>query len=463
MAGERADARPGEVRLPRYREHAFGILAMFLVWVVARYMQWSARMDIFATTRFEFTIGLLLTVLCVGLLVSRPLPLGPARTLLIAIVLLFAAMLVQLPFAADPIMAKNTFVDRVVKFAFQAFFMLVLIQSPRHMRYFLYAFLFACFYVTQEAVRGLISGGLVWENQGVMRLHGAVPIYTHPNSLAGLAMGAVPFVVFLLPVWKKWYVRAGLLVLLGTSLTCVLYSGSRTAYVGFVSFALFWWLTSRKKLKWLMVALAVSAVTLPLVPEQYKGRFRSIGGEKAAEGNSKETRLEILSDAWQILLENPGGIGIASFPVVRMERFGRGQDTHNLYFEVATNLGVQGFVVFVLLMVGMFRAFHRARRDYGEQRARLTRWRRARDLPPRLRAAVRAHDEDLVFLAAICRAVTGFVYVRLVLGFFGMDLYEVYWWFAAGLGITLLNLTLRTRAITKRLEESCREVSATQV
>jgi hypothetical protein len=301
----------------------------------------------------------------------------------------------------------------------------------------------------------------VWQNQGVMRLHGAVPIYAHPNSLAGIAMGAVPFVVFLLPVWKQWYVRAGLLALLGTSLTCVLYSGSRTAYVGFVGFAVFWWLTSRKKLKWLMVALAVGAVALPLLPEQYKGRFRSIGGEKEAEGNSKEARIVIINDAWQILLENPGGIGVASFPKVRMERFGRGQDTHNLYLEVATNLGVQGFAVFVVLMMAMFRAFRRARQDYVEQRARLKRWLRSRELPVRLRAAVRAHDDDLRFLAEICRAAAGFVYVRLVLGFFGMDLYEVYWWFAAGLGITLLNLTLRTRAITERLEESCREVSAT--
>jgi hypothetical protein len=294
-----------------------------------------------------------------------------------------------------------------------------------------------------------------------MRLHGAVPIYAHPNSLAGIAMGAVPFVVFLLPVWKQWYVRAGLLVLLGTSLTCVLYSGSRTAYVGFMGFAVFWWLTSRKKTKWLMVALVVSAVALPLLPEEYKGRFRSIGGEKEAEGNSKEARIVIISDAWQILLENPGGIGVASFPKVRMERFGRGQDTHNLYLEVATNLGVQGFAVFVVLMMAMFRAFRRARQDYVEQRARLKRWLRSRELPVRLRAAVRAHDDDLRFLAEICRAAAGFVYVRLVLGFFGMDLYEVYWWFAAGLGITLLNLTLRTRAITERLEESCREVSAT--
>ena len=34
----------------------------------------------------------------------------------------------------------------------------------------------------QEAVRGLISGSLVWGNQGIMRLHGSVPRYGHPNG-----------------------------------------------------------------------------------------------------------------------------------------------------------------------------------------------------------------------------------------------------------------------------------------
>ncbi len=101
--------------------------------------------------------------------------------------------------------------DRVIKFAFLTFFMAVMIESPRQMRLFLAAFLFSTFYVTQEAVRGLISGGLVWQNQGVMRLHGAVPIYAHPNSLAGVAMGCIPFVAFLFPHTRRWWLKLALL------------------------------------------------------------------------------------------------------------------------------------------------------------------------------------------------------------------------------------------------------------
>ncbi|MHB8078493.1 MAG: O-antigen ligase family protein [Candidatus Krumholzibacteriia bacterium] len=453
MAAERTAA--AGLRLPKYGEHAPAVMALFLVWVVARYMQWSERLGIFAATRFEFVVGIILIVACVGLMQAQPVPLRPGRTVLIAIVLLFAAMLVQLPFAADPVMAKNTFIDRVIKFAFLTFFMMVLIQSPRYLRWFLYAFLFACFYITQEAVRGLISGGLVWENQGVMRLHGAVPMYMHPNSLSGCAMGTIPFIVFLFPFWRRWYLRAGLLALAGTALTCVLYSGSRTAYVGFLAFALFWWLSSRRKLKWLLGALVVAAIALAVIPAQYKHRFTSIGGHEA-EGASKEARIEILRDAWQIFIENPGGIGVASFPAARLRRFGRIQDTHNLYLEVATNLGVQGFLVFLFLVGALFASCRRARRRLLAQAAELAPWRRARELPPRLAAAIARQVDDLRFLAAVATATAGFIYVRLVLGFFGMDLYEVYWWFGAGLAIVLLNLTVGTARVNARLIELAR-------
>jgi len=285
----------------------------------------------------------------------------------------------------------------------------------------------------------------------VMRLHGAVTIYRHPNSLGGLAMGAVPFVAFLLPVWRAWYERVALLALLGTSLVCVLYTGSRTAYVAFLAFLLYWWLVSRRKLTWLLAAVAIGAVAIAVIPQEYKERFLSIGGGREVEGHSRELRLEILRDAFTIFLENPGGVGVASFPAVRLQRFGRVQDTHNLYLEVATNLGVQGLLAFCFLVVAMLSAYRRAQRLFVAQRQRLAPLLAARGLPPALRRAAERHVDDLRFLTALCLAAGGFIYVRLALGLFGMDLYEVYWWFGAGLAIALLNLTIATERNTARL------------
>ena len=451
-----APRRTAWSRLPFYREHSLWAMGLFLVFVVARYMQWGDRRAIFAALRIEFVLGLLTLAVTIFLLMSQPVNLRPAKRVLIAIGALFGAMVVQLPFAADPVTANSIFMDRVLKFAMMTFFMVVLIQSPRFMWFFLAALLLSCFYITQESVRGLISGSLVWQNQGVMRLHGAVSIYRHPNSLGGVAMGVVPFVVFLFPLVRKRYLRAFLLGLLATSLTCVLYSGSRTAYVAFLAFAFFWWLMSANKLKWLGVAVVIGAITLAVIPEQYKERFESIGGQEA-EGRSKDKRIEILEDAVVVFAEHPLGVGIASFPAVRMARFGRSQDTHNLYLEVGTNLGIQGLVVFLVLVFYLMKSYHVARGHFRRQRRELARAVAGASLPGPVRRSLRQQARDLDFLAALSVACSGFIFVRLVLGLFGMDLYEVYWWFGAGMAITLLNLTGTTGANTRRLLEQIAE------
>ncbi|MBK9304720.1 MAG: O-antigen ligase family protein [bacterium] len=273
-----------------------------------------------------------------------------------------------------------------------------------------------------------------------MRLHGAVPIYAHPNSLAGCAMGTLPYIIFLFPVIKRWRHKLLLLPLTVTALVCVIYTGSRTGYVALGVLLFYWWSQSRRKIKNLVIASVVGIAVFPLLPDQYVERFKSIGGQEA-EGRSKETRIVILQDAWEVLLRNPIGVGVASFPAVRLQMFNRKQDTHNLYLEVATNLGVHGFAVFCFLIYAMFAAIAEARRMLIRESRRLSVLLKSPDLPPSLIRLVRAELDDLRFLNAIAQATAGFLVVRLALGLFGMDLYEVYWWFAAGMAFCLLMIS----------------------
>jgi len=355
-------------------------------------------------------------------------------------------MVIQIPFAANPVMAKFIFFDRgVFKFTMMGFFIVVMVQSPRTLLWFLLAFLFACFYVTQESTQGLISGGLYWENQGVMRLHGSVRMYAHPNSLAGLAMGVIPFVIFLFPVVKSKIIRIGFLAVFCTSLICVIFSGSRTAYVAIIALLLYWWVVSRKKTRFLMIGIIVLGIAFPVVPQQYRDRLKSITGEEA-QGHSKTSRILILEDAWEIFLSHPGGVGLASFPAVRMERFGRRQDTHNLYFEIGTNLGLQGLVAFFAFLYFLFRGNYHSYKFFQGRFRQFAPYLHHSGLSPPVRRALKGFQSDMLFLMAVVKAVAGFVFVRLMLGFFGMDMYEIYWWFAVGLTVALLNMTMAVAA-----------------
>jgi len=448
---------PSEIpRLPRPWEAPPLVTATFLLFITARYMQWGARRDFLAALRVEFLLGLVVLVMSISVMSSRPVQLAglrPARNVLIGIGLLFFVMLTQIPFAAAKDLAWTIFFDRVIKFAMMTFFMVALIRSPRAMRWFMVAFLVSCFYITMESTRGQITGGLVWENQGIMRLHGAVPIYAHPNSLAGCAMGTLPYIIFLFPVIKRWRHKLLLLPLTVTALVCVIYTGSRTGYVALGVLLFYWWSQSRRKIKNLVIAAVVGVAVFPLLPAQYVERFKSIGGQEA-EGHSKETRIVILQDAWEVLLRNPIGVGVASFPAVRLQMFNRKQDTHNLYLEVATNLGVHGFAVFCFLIYAMFAAIAEARRMLIRESRRLHVLLKSPDLSPSLIRLVRAELDDLRYLHAIAQATAGFLVVRLALGLFGMDLYEVYWWFAAGMAFCLLMISSLAHRRTSLLVES---------
>jgi len=409
-------------------------MSVFMLFVISRYMQWGARKSIFAAIRIEFLFGIFLIAGCAYLLTTRPIRLAAnqkAKKVVVAISLLFLAMIVQLPMAADPFMAQNMFIDRVVKFAMLTFFMVALIRSPDGFRMFMLAFLMACFYVTQESTRGAISGSLVWENQGIMRLHGAVPIYRHPNSLGGMAMGVLPFCIFLFNVTVSKIRRLFYLPLAATALVCIVYSGSRTAYVALLGLLFFWWSQQKRKFRFLLLALGISVAVIPIIPEQYIQRFESIKGQEA-EGNSKGKRIEILQDAVAVFIKNPAGVGVASFPAVRQRMFGRSQDTHNLYLEVATNLGIQGFAVFIFLLSAMFSALSSARRRARRQIAGLQHSLRGGQTSRRFRRMIGQQIIDLKYMDGLLTGFMGFLWVRLVLGLFGMDLYEPYWWFAAG-------------------------------
>ena len=409
-----------------------------MFFVFAWYINVGARGGIFEAIRFELLVGWFLLLVCIGLLAIRPINMNHSKSIVFSIVILLFFIVVQLPFAADPVRAKFFFQDRVIKFAMMAIYIVVLVRSPRTSLWFILAFLFACFYITQESVQGLISGGLYWQNQGIMRLHGSVKMYVHPNSLAGLAMGVIPFVVYLFPVLRNKIIRIGLAMVFSTSLICVIYSGSRTAYVAILAFALYWWLVSSQKIKFLFIGLVVFIVGYAVIPQQYLQRLESISGEEAS-GHSKETRIIILEDAWAIFLENPQGVGVASFPAVRRARFGRFQDTHNLYLEVATNLGIQGLLSFSIYIVILFRALLHLKRDLSKQKESLSRAYYKVSVGPGLKRLLSKQISDLDLVIGVIKAVLGFIFVRLVLGFFGMDLYEIYWWFAGGLAISLLN------------------------
>jgi len=426
-----------------YPRVALWVTLLHCLYVITWYLQLGSRRSILGAVRFEFILAAGLTLIAVWhLLNSKPSP--QQGKLLKAVAFFVVCILLALPFSYDFPMSWQIFVDRMIKFSFMGLFIVAFVRGPLQLWFFLAAFLLACMKIGQEGFQGIITGHMMWENQGVPRLHGTTGLFGHPNSLSGLALGTLPFVYYLFPL-----VRRPVKALLGLqaffAVMIIIFTGSRTGYVGFMFFLFFLSLKSRYRVKLLAAMLILAAVLLNFAPVQYWQRFDTMFTGEDIEGKSMGSRKIIIDDAIEVFLRHPFGVGIAAFPKVRNMYFRRQQDTHNLYLEVATNLGAQGLIAFLIFIYVMMKGLRYVKASIARQLIGIEKINGERS-PTRNR-----HINDLRLMGATADAVFVFLLIRLVVGLFGHDLYEIYWWFALGLTIALLNMNMWAGKHTEQL------------
>lgn len=424
-----------EPERPAYPAVPIVLTGAFSLYVLVWFLEFGQRVDLFAAIRLEFLLGTALLGCAAAAIASRPESNSSRLTKYICIYFLF--LMFHLPLSDYPAISWDAFVNWIVKYACMALFIYAFVRSPRTLRIFMVVLLLAFMKVGQEAFFGKITGSMVWENQGIMRLYGAPGSrFGHPNSLSGYAASMVPFLYYLFPAVRlKW--KLCLLLLVVFAINILLFTGSRTGYLTVIALSGFFWLRSSGKIRFLAVLLIVAAIGVPFIPKQYEERFLSAFVGEEAEGHSKEARMELAQDAWNLFVDNPQGLGIYAFRYARADRLDKEQyDTHNLYLQAMVDIGLIGSVVFVLLVFAIGRELRWTIGVLDRQEKEL----RAAMASGGLDAEGRKHLADVRFVRATAAACLAFVFGRLVLGLFGHDLYEVYWWLAGGVSMAIVNM-----------------------
>lgn len=415
------------------------LLLLFLGFVIFVYLQGGYRIPVLGDLRFEFIVGQILLVAAVAMNLRNGrlrASFRSGRSTFWWSVALLLMMLVFVPVASVPTKAWETFVDRCLKFAIFGYLVSSFVVNPTALRWFFVTYIAAFMKMGQEGITGYITGSLVWENQGTPRLNGPTPSYAHPNSFAGTQLSTVPFIFHFWKLASRWG-RLALAFAGGAALLVTMASGSRTAYVGVIVWGLFMFSRSRAKGRALLVMIGLLFIAPLVVPPAYVARFETIFTQKDAEGASIDARKEILRDAIAIATDHPFGVGLDSFVAARTAAFGRTQDTHNTYLQVFTNFGVLGFLVFIGFVVSVCRTLWRSEKR--SQRL-VDDLRNLRSSRAGETGVIDEHIRDAELVRAASAGILGFIIIRLALGAFGHDLYERYWWFAAGFAIALARM-----------------------
>ena len=416
------------------------LLVGVLLYTISVYTNLGSRIDFLATIRHELLAGSVLSILAIWALMTYKISSDNYWVLLVGTLSLVGVEISQVPFAVSPSHAWLIFFNFTIKLIFFGIFLAAFVRTPRDLRWFMGAFFFSLFWVYQESVHGLITGNLLWWNQGIMRLHGSVPLYRQPNGLSLIAVTGLPFVIALFPVVRSKLLRLFFLLLAAMIIPLIVYTGSRAGYVGTLGLCLAWWVSSRHKVRGLLFGVVIVLCTVQFIPEEYAGRFESISGDEVA-GHSREARLQIMEDAWAIFCDNPLGVGVDGFRSVRFERFGRDQYTHNLYLQIATHLGIQGFLIFLFFIGTVFWTYAEAMRRLTRLNKQVGKLVRRRDIGKEHKLRLEKLYNDVRFSHAVARGCTLYLFMVVINGMFNHSLYTICWWFASGLAFALLTMT----------------------
>lgn len=439
------------------------LILLFNLLTLVWWLEVGLRVPAFAAIRLEFLLAATVSALALIRHWSKPRTAMPrARVgtaggetnsdLIRCIVIYLLVLALSLPLAIDFDLAWDAFINRVAKLALLGVLIPQFVVSPITLRIYFFTLLLAFMKVGQEGFLGRITGNMVWENQGVPRLHGTYgTMFGDPNSLSGKTVSTVPFLWYFFPRVQQPWIKVMMAVQVLFAVNIIVFTGSRTGYVAFLASTLLMVMYSnQKKVRLILLLSLVSVIAVNFVPAQYKARFMSSFTGQEAEGQSSATRKSLFFDSVNTFAEHPLGIGLHGFARNQAIHGRNAQETHNLYTQILAETGIQGFICFVALIYLLLRKALRARKAFAQIIARLESHAATSEGPQRDSIDSELRDARLLFAGA--SALIVFTFTRLILGVFGHDFLEIYWWFAAGVAMALHNL----RAIA---EQRCAELT----
>lgn len=198
----------------------------------------------------------------------------------------------------------------------------------------------------------VVKSVILYGNRWSIRAEG---VFGDPNYFAIALLIGLAFSIGLMRLYypKRQFMWSTILLLLGFSL---FKTGSRGGFLGFLVMAASYILSREKKIKAVIIGIAILLPTIHFLAPNVIYRFT--GHSKGDEG-STHTRWELQIAGLNMIKAHPFlGIGYGNFKSVAPmynPKLTRGQIAHNTYMQVAAELGLPIFIIYALILLASIR------------------------------------------------------------------------------------------------------------
>jgi O-antigen ligase len=303
---------------------------------------------------------------------------GPTSRIDVLLRVLIAYSVLTIPLVEWPGSVVRFGLPNLIKAVVFYYFTIAFVRTERDLKRFIFVFI-TCqvlrvleplyLHVTQGywGSRASMMGG--WEF--LERLAGSPSDTVNPNGLAFIICITLPFLYFMQGL--SWKLRLAFLTVTPLLLYALALTGSRSGMIAMLIVYLAIVVKSKKRV--LLIAAGIVALVagfLSLSPDM-QDRYLSTFGKGEKNVGTADERMEGMQEQLRVVFHRPiFGHGLGTSPEANYHFTSagpyRGVDlpAHNLYLEIAQELGLIGLAIFIMFMKAIMQGFAESRRTWSQ-------------------------------------------------------------------------------------------------
>ena len=346
-------------------------LTVYLLFVISWFLHLGARLPILGLIRFDLLLIVIMTYLAFSGQGEYSTQKAKTDKLLRTLI---AYAVFTIPFVQWPGSVIQAGIPNFIKGIVFYYFTIAFIRTEKELKKFIFVFVACQLWRILEPLYLHITEGY-WGSAAYMsneefleRLSGAPSDTVNPNGLAFIICTVLPFLYLIAGL--SWKGRLASAFATPACIYALVLTGSRSGMLGFLIVFLGILVKSKRRFLWTVSGVLLVVVCFPLLSPDMQDRYLSIIGRGEKNAGTAEGRLTGIESDFVVAHRRPlFGYGLGTSREANANFGEHDQPAHNLFVEVAQELGFIGLIIYIPFLKSIFTGFAECKRVSHQRKA----------------------------------------------------------------------------------------------